>query len=88
MVVSSARRSPTANTNPGNPDEGNMHTLLHWVTEEQKDQYLKPLCEGRPRSCFAMTEPDVAGSDPTFHQWRIAQRAVDAWQREKRVNPG
>ncbi len=48
------------------PDEGNMHTLLHWGTDEQKQKYLKPLCEGVARSCFAMTEPEVAGSDPTL----------------------
>ena len=48
------------------PDEGNMHTLLHWGTEEQKQKYLKPLCEGTSASCFAMTEPEVAGSDPTL----------------------
>lgn len=48
------------------PDEGNMHTLLHWGTPEQKERYLRPLCEGRLRSCFAMTEPEVAGSDPTL----------------------
>jgi len=52
------------------PDEGNMHTLLHWATEEQKQTYLKPLCEGVARSCFAMTEPEVAGSDPTLIQTR------------------
>ena len=52
------------------PDEGNMHTLLHWATDEQKDRYLRPLCEGRVRSCFAMTEPEVAGSDPTLIQTR------------------
>src|SRR5690606_35694446 len=40
------------------PDEGNMHTLLHWGTPEQKEKYLRPLCEGRVRSCFAMTEPE------------------------------
>lgn len=50
------------------PDEGNMHTLLHWGTDEQKAKYLKPLCEGRTWSCFAMTEPEVAGSDPTLIQ--------------------
>ena len=50
------------------PDEGNMHTLLHWGTEEQLAKYLNPLCEGRATSCFAMTEPDVAGSDPTLIQ--------------------
>ncbi|MFM7509028.1 MAG: acyl-CoA dehydrogenase family protein, partial [Actinomycetota bacterium] len=48
------------------PDEGNMHTLLHWATEEQAERYLRPLCEGRVWSCFAMTEPEVAGSDPTL----------------------
>ena len=39
------------------PDEGNMHTLLHFGTDEQKTKYLKPLCKGIQRSCFAMTEP-------------------------------
>ena len=48
------------------PDEGNMHTLLHWATPEQAEQYLRPLCEGAVWSCFAMTEPEVAGSDPTL----------------------
>ncbi len=52
------------------PDEGNMHTLHHWATDEQKEKYLKPLCSGRARSCFAMTEPEVAGSDPTLIQTR------------------
>ena len=48
------------------PDEGNMHTLLHWATPAQKEKYLKPLCDGVAMSCFAMTEPEVAGSDPTL----------------------
>jgi len=52
------------------PDEGNMHTLHHWATPEQKKKYLHPLCNGRARSCFAMTEPEVAGSDPTLIQTR------------------
>jgi acyl-CoA dehydrogenase len=52
------------------PDEGNMHTLLHWATDDQKERYLKPLCKGVIRSCFAMTEPEVAGSDPTLIQTR------------------
>jgi acyl-CoA dehydrogenase len=47
------------------PDEGNQHTLLHHADDEQKERYLRPLLEGRVRSCFAMTEPEVAGSDPT-----------------------
>jgi acyl-CoA dehydrogenase len=60
------------------PDEGNMHTLLHWGTPEQKERYLRPLCEGTSRSCFAMTEPEVAGSDPTLMQTR-AVRDGDDW---------
>jgi acyl-CoA dehydrogenase len=54
------------------PDEGNMHTLLHWATPAQVEKYLRPLCDGRARSCFAMTEPEVAGSDPTLIQTRAA----------------
>ena len=60
------------------PDEGNMHTLLHWATPEQAEKYLRPLCEGRVWSCFAMTEPDVAGSDPTLIQTR-AYPDGDEW---------
>jgi acyl-CoA dehydrogenase len=60
------------------PDEGNMHTLLHWATDEQKEKYLRPLCEGWVRSCFAMTEPEVAGSDPTLIQTR-AEPDGDDW---------
>jgi acyl-CoA dehydrogenase len=60
------------------PDEGNMHTLHHWATPEQKRKYLKPLCDGRIRSCFAMTEPEVAGSDPTLIQTR-ARLEGDHW---------
>ena len=44
------------------PDEGNMHTLLIAGNDEQLETYLRPLAEGRIRSCFAMTEPDVASA--------------------------
>ena len=60
------------------PDEGNMHTLLHWGTDEQKENYLRRLCEGTAMSCFAMTEPEVAGSDPTLIQTR-AEKDGDEW---------
>ena len=55
------------------PDEGNMHTMLHWATDEQKEKYLRPLCQGIATSCFAMTEPEVAGSDPTLIQTNAYQ---------------
>jgi acyl-CoA dehydrogenase len=60
------------------PDEGNMHTLLHFGTDDQQDRYLRPMCEGNMRSCFAMTEPEVAGSDPTLMQTR-AELHGDEW---------
>jgi alkylation response protein AidB-like acyl-CoA dehydrogenase len=47
------------------PDAGNAELLLIAATAEQKEQYLRPLAAGEVRSCFAMTEPEVAGSDPT-----------------------
>jgi len=82
-----SRFGPSA-LNAQAPDEGNMHTLLHWGTEAQKQKYLKPLCDGyqigpdgKPtaiRSCFAMTEPEVAGSDPTLIQTK-AYKDGEEW---------
>ncbi|GGO69199.1 acyl-CoA dehydrogenase family protein [Nonomuraea cavernae] len=60
------------------PDEGNMHTLLHWASDEQKEKYLRPLLDGRTMSCFAMTEPEVAGSDPTLIR-TTAVKDGDEW---------
>ncbi len=47
------------------PDAGNAELLLIAATAEQHERYLRPLAAGEIRSCFAMTEPEVAGSDPT-----------------------
>ena len=60
-------RSPIAPMafNCAAPDTGNMEVLADHGTEEQRERFLRPLIEGETRSCFSMTEPETAGSDPT-----------------------
>ena len=48
------------------PDVGNMELLLQFGSDAQKTQFLEPLVRGETRSCFAMTEPEHAGSNPVW----------------------
>jgi acyl-CoA dehydrogenase len=47
------------------PDTGNMEILAEFGTPEQKKRFLQPVLDGKVRSCFSMTEPEVSSADPT-----------------------
>ena len=60
------------------PDAGNMELLAEHATDAQRDRFLTPLVNGTIRSCFAMTEPEHAGSNPK-HLSTTAERDGDAY---------
>ena len=60
------------------PDAGNMEILAEFGTPEQQERFLKPLVRGDIRSCFGMTEPGRAGSNPVWLE-TTAKRDGDSW---------
>ncbi len=81
LICEELGRSPVAAPmafNCAAPDTGNMEILAEHGTDAQKERWLEPALEGQIRTCFSMTEPEVAGSDPTLLQ-ASARLDGDEW---------
>ena len=68
LFAEAVGRSPLGMTVFGTqaPDAGNIEILHKYATEEQRERWLRPLVAGEIRSCFSMTEPETAGSNPVL----------------------
>lgn len=64
------------------PDTGNMEVLLEFGTPQQQREYLIPLLQGKIRSTFLMTEPNVASSDPTNLSTRLIKTGTNTYELE------
>jgi alkylation response protein AidB-like acyl-CoA dehydrogenase len=79
LVSEALGRTPTGHYVFGcqAPDAGNIEILHLHGTEEQKAQYLEPLCRGDIRSCFGMTEVDMPGSNPIMMETTAVKDGSD-----------
>ncbi len=76
MTGRSLELAPEA-VNSSAPDTGNMEVIYHFGTDEQQERWLHPLLNGEIRSCFSMTEPAVASSDPRNLETTIVRDGDD-----------
>ena len=78
-VSAALGRSPVAHyaLNCQAPDVGNMELLMNHGTDEQRARWLAPLVSGAIRSCFSMTEPEFAGSNPVWMETKAVRDGAD-----------
>ncbi len=78
-VSAALGRSPIAHyaLNCQAPDVGNMELLMSHGSEDQRARWLAPLVAGSIRSCFSMTEPEFAGSNPVFMETKAVRDGAD-----------